>query len=40
MRAIHASVELSIDCPAVDVAGLGAVPIRGAPIIQQIETVP
>jgi hypothetical protein len=35
-----AIVELSIDCPAVDVAGLGAVPIRGAPIIQQIETVP
>jgi hypothetical protein len=32
-----AVVELSIDCPAVEVPGLGTVPISGTVIVQQLE---
>jgi hypothetical protein len=35
-----AVVELSIDCPAADVPGLGTVPITGTVIIQQVDFVP
>jgi len=35
-----AIVELTIDCPAVDVPGLGAVPIAGTLIVQQIDSIP
>jgi hypothetical protein len=35
-----AIVELTIDCPVVDVPGLGAVAIRGTPIVQQIDAIP
>jgi hypothetical protein len=35
-----AVVELTIDCPAADVPGLGAVPITGTVIIQQLEFIP
>lgn len=35
-----AVVELTIDCPAADVPGLGTVPITGTVIIQNIEFVP
>jgi len=35
-----AVVELSIDCPNADVPGLGAVPITGTVIVQQVEFVP
>ena len=35
-----AIVELAIDCPAASVPGLGAVPITGTLIVQQIESIP
>ena len=35
-----AIVELTIDCPAATVPGLGAVPITGTLIVQQIESIP
>lgn len=35
-----AVVELTIDCPAAEVPGLGAVPISGTLIIQNLEFVP
>ena len=35
-----AVVELAIDCPAAEVPGLGAVPISGTVIVQQLEFVP
>ena len=35
-----AIVELTIDCPAVDVPGIGAVPISGTLIVQQIDSIP
>ena len=35
-----AIVELTIDCPEVDVPGLGAVPIGGTLIVQQIDSIP
>jgi hypothetical protein len=33
-------VELTIDCPAAEVPGLGLVPIAGSAIVQQIEFIP
>ncbi len=35
-----AVVELSIDCPAADVPGMGEVPISGTLIVQQLDFVP
>ena len=35
-----AIVELTIDCPAADVPGLGVVTIRGTQIVQQIDFIP
>jgi len=35
-----AIVELSVDCPEVEAPGLGAVPIRGTLIVQQIDSIP
>jgi hypothetical protein len=35
-----AVVELTIDCPAAEVAGLGTVPITATVIVQQLEFVP
>jgi hypothetical protein len=35
-----AIVELTIDCPAADVPGLGAVAISGTPIVQQVDFIP
>ncbi len=35
-----AIAELAIDCPAANVPGLGAVPITGTLIVQQIESIP
>lgn len=35
-----AIVELTIDCPAADVPGLGVVTIRGTPIVQQVDFIP
>ena len=35
-----AVVELTIDCPAAEVPGIGAVPIAGTVIVQQIDFVP
>ncbi len=35
-----AVVELTIECPAADVPGMGAVPIAGTVIVQQVDFVP
>jgi hypothetical protein len=35
-----AVVELTIDCPAADVPGLGSVPIAGTVVIQQLDFIP
>jgi hypothetical protein len=35
-----AVVELTIDCPAAEVPGVGAVPIAGTVIVQQVDFVP
>ena len=35
-----AVVELTIDCPAAEVPGMGAVPIAGTVIVQQVDFVP
>ena len=35
-----AVVELTIDCPAADVPGLGRVPIAGTVIVQQLDFIP
>lgn len=35
-----AVVELTIDCPAADVPGIGVVPIAGTVIVQQLDFVP
>ena len=35
-----AVVELTIDCPAADVPGLGTVPISGSVIMQQLDFIP
>ncbi len=35
-----AVVELTIDCPAAEVPGLGTVPITGTVIVQQVDFVP